>query len=77
METNKGLSVSLHELVNFWELENASRLRQLLGPKPEIPEMDPSRKLDLLRQSPRLYRNRFGLIAGIVQLPWYISQYVA
>ena len=77
METNKGLSVSLHELVNFWELENASRLKQLLGPKPEIPEMDPSRKLDLLRQSPRLYRNRFGLIAGIVQLPWYISQYVA
>ncbi|RAQ63893.1 hypothetical protein COH20_000845 [Aspergillus flavus] len=77
METNKGLSVSLHELVNFWELENASRLKQLLGPKPEIPEMDTSRKLDLLRQSPRLYRNRFGLIAGIVQLPWYISQYVA
>ncbi|KAE8344769.1 hypothetical protein BDV24DRAFT_160076 [Aspergillus arachidicola] len=75
-KTNNGRSVSLHRLVDFWDLGNTPRLKKLLGPKPEIPEMDPSRKLDLLRQSPRLYRDCFGLIAGIVQLPWYISQYM-
>ena len=75
-ETHNGCKVSPHKLIDFWELENASRIKKLLGPMPEGPEMDPSRTLDVLSRTPRPYRDSFGLIAGIVRLSWYISQYV-